>query len=272
MTDAIRIFLIRHGLSEANVDKSINVQKPDFAVNLSPEGHEQALAAGVALGEYLRKPPVTEREFNAKLGIPDNHYIPRRARMLVSPYYRTRQTADGVAKGLMNAGIRFDRRECEELREINFGAFDGLTDEEILEQYPREHAHYEKHKRAGGEIFAPMPMGESRIQVGDRVKQMFGTILRDAERKGDRLPILDFFVVAHGVSIRQFRQRWLHKPWEWAEALKNPANCSIMMIEGRPGMKLGTNGESYVETEVFEGFHHVRTSTQHVREDEGGVA
>jgi len=269
MTDAIRIFLIRHGLSEANVDKSVNVQKPDFAVNLSDEGHVQAAAAGVALGEYLKQPAVTERELHEALG--GGHYLQRRARMLVSPYYRTRQTADGVAKGLEAAGIRFDRRECEELREINFGIFDGLTDEEIREFYPREHAHYEKHKKMAGEIYAPMPMGESRIQVGDRVKQMFGTILRDAERKSNRAPILDFFVVAHGVSIRQFRQRWLHKPWEWAEGLRNPANCSIMMIEGRAGMRLGPDGESYVETPVFDGFEHVRKSAQDLRE-EGRVA
>lgn len=265
----IRIFLIRHGLSEANLDKSVNVHKPDFAVNLSPEGHEQAEAAGVALAEYITLNRGT-KEIVGEWGreeVPDR----RRARMLVSPYYRTRQTADGVAEGLKAAGIKFDRRECEELREINFGIFDGLTDEEILAQYPVEHAHYEKHKAMSGEIFAPMPMGESRIQVGDRVKQMFGTILRDADPKTDRDPVLDFFVVAHGVSIRQFRQRWLHKPWEWAEGLKNPANCSIMMISGRSGMRQGLDGTSYIETPVFDGFEHVRKSAQDKRE-EGSVA
>lgn len=265
----IRIFLIRHGLSEANLDKSVNANKPDFAVDLSPEGHEQALAAGAALAEYIGTTRGT-KEIVGDWGREEVQDM-RRARMLVSPYYRTRQTADGVAKGLEAAGIRFDRRECEELREISFGIFDGLSDEEILAQYPVEHAHYEKHKAMSGEIFAPMPMGESRIQVGDRVKQMFGTILRDADPETNSDPVLDFFVVAHGVSIRQFRQRWLHKPWEWAEALKNPANCSIMMIEGRSGMRLGDDGASYVETPVFDGFQHVRKSVQDLRE-EGTVA
>lgn len=265
---AIRIFLIRHGLSEANLDKSVNIHKPDHAVELSQEGHRQALRAGDALAHYLSNPvPDLERP------VPGLERIihPRRARMLVSPYTRTRQTADGVGKGLERAGIRFDRRECEELREISFGLFDGLTDEEIQQEFPREHAHYEKHKAMSGELFAPMPLGESRIQVGDRVKQMFGTILRDAEGSGDRDPILDFFVVAHGVSIRQFRQRWMHKPWEWVEALPNPANCSISLIEGRAGQSHGPEGKSYVESEVFAGFHHQRKTTQDVRE-EGGVA
>ncbi|WP_279358758.1 histidine phosphatase family protein [Methylobacterium indicum] len=266
---AIRIFLIRHGLSEANLDKSVNVHKPDFAVDLSPEGHEQARAAGRALVDYLAASAVAEAAPSAETCADAG--TRRRARMLVSPYYRTRQTADRVGEALTAAGIRFDRRECEELREINFGIFDGLTDAEIKAEYPREHAHYEKHKAMSGEIFAPMPMGESRIQVGDRVKQVFGTILRDADPASGRAPILDFVVVAHGVSIRQFRQRWLHKPWEWAEGLKNPANCSIMMIEGRAGLRLGPDGASYAETPVFDGFAHVRKSTQDIRE-EGRVA
>lgn len=262
---AIRIFLIRHGLSDANIDKTVHFHTPDHAVELSQAGHEQARQAGEALAAYLALPPVSEADTYRELEL--EHVPQRRARMLVSPYTRTRQTADEVAASLKAAGIRFDRRECEELREISFGLFDGLTQKEIEAEFPREHAFYQKHKKMSGELFAPMPLGESRIQVGDRVKQMFGTILRDAEGSGDRGPILDFFVIAHGVSISQFRQRWLHKPWEWVEALAVPANCSISLIEGRAGQKHGPDGQSYAESDVFKGFPHKHKTTQDIREE-----
>lgn len=266
---AIRIFLIRHGLSEANIDKTVHFHTPDHAVELSEEGHEQARRAGSILADYLALPPVSEAEQYAALDL--EHMPQRRARMLVSPYTRTRQTADRVAESLKAAGIRFDRRECEELREISFGLFDGLSIEEIRREFPREQAYYEKHKKVAGELFAPMPLGESRIQVGDRVKQSFGTILRDAEGSGDRAPIHDFFVVAHGISINMFLQRWMHMPWEQIEARRNPDNCSITLIEGRAGQHHGPDGKSYVETSVFAGFPHEHKTRQDIRE-EGNVA
>jgi broad specificity phosphatase PhoE len=279
----IRIFLIRHGLSEANLDKGVNARKPDHAVELAgtpddetwhASGHVQAQMAGVKLAEHIlaTRPQIQTRTSGIETTIQT-----RRARMLVSPYLRTRQTADSLELGLRRAGIVFDRREVPELREISFGLYDGLTDEELAEQFPREHAHYDKHTRFEGEYFAPMPMGESRIQVGDRVKSVFGTILRDAEPRppesgGEafsqrmdplgRGPILDFFVVSHGVTIRQFIHRWMHHPWEWAEAEPNPGNCAIRVIEGRSGL-------GYAETTLFEGYRHDRRAhaAQEHRED-----
>ena len=45
----IRIYLVRHGQSEANLDQTVNARLPDHRVELSLEGHRQAAAAG----EYL---------------------------------------------------------------------------------------------------------------------------------------------------------------------------------------------------------------------------
>ena len=39
---AIRIFLVRHGQSEANLDKTINARLPDHRIQLSLAGREQA--------------------------------------------------------------------------------------------------------------------------------------------------------------------------------------------------------------------------------------
>lgn len=255
----IRLFLVRHGLSLANVSKSINAGMPDHAIPLADVGHEQALAAGVAIAEHISD-HLADHVIETVGGIT---FAPRRMRLLVSPYLRTRQTADGVGSALESAGLRFDRREVPELREISFGLFDGIDDEDLATEFPREFAHYEKHKKFEGEYFAPMPMGESRIQVGDRVKQMFGTILRDAEPRDNGEPILDFVIVSHGVTIRQFIHRWCHHPWEWAEKEPNPWNCSVRLIRGR-------SGRGYAESTVFEGFQHHRDARDH-RED-GKVA
>jgi broad specificity phosphatase PhoE len=48
-TGTLRVYLVRHGQSEANLDKTVNARLPDHRVELSPEGHRQAATAG----EYL---------------------------------------------------------------------------------------------------------------------------------------------------------------------------------------------------------------------------
>jgi broad specificity phosphatase PhoE len=256
------------------MDKTVNARKPDHAVELAGDptcsnpignGHAQAYLAGQELVNYIR---MTGRNPNQM----------RRMRLLVSPYLRTRQTAAGLRRALDEAGFAYDSREAMELREISFGLYDGLEDHQLAEMFPREHAHYQKHVDFSGELFAPMPMGESRIQVGDRVKALFGTILRDSTPRtapanpypvqhtgkdpyaGPDGPILDFVLVSHGVTIRQFRHRWLHWEWEQVEREPNPANCSIQLIEGLPG--------HYADELVFEGFRHVRGhEKQEMRED-----
>ena len=280
----IRIFLVRHGLSEANMDKTVNARKPDHAVELAGDptcastienGHAQAYLAGKALAEYIHRDASTD-PFHQSVGSGSNAQL-RRMRLIVSPYLRTRQTADGLQRALDEANLRYDRREAMELREISFGLYDGLEDHELGQVFPREHAHYQKHVEFAGEIFAPMPMGESRIQVGDRVKAIFGTILRDAAPRErpheinagipDPLvdgPILDFVIVSHGVTIRQFRQRWLHWPWEQVEAEPNPGNCSIQLIEG-------LSGAGYTDTRIFEGYRHIRGHEKQEQREDGHV-
>ena len=235
----IRIYLVRHGQSEANLDKTVNTRLPDHRVELSPEGQRQAALAGEHLARTLPREA--------------------RIRILSSPYVRTRQTGAAIEQALTAAGLPFDRREAVELRELAFGLFDGIADADLAKAFPREYEHYDKHKRFEGEFFAPMPLGESRVDVADRVKGVFGTILRDATL--DRSdPVDTFIILSHGVTIRCFRMQWMHYPWEWYESEKNPKNCSIQLIEGRAG-------SGYTDKLVFEGFEHARESPQSRREE-----
>jgi 2,3-bisphosphoglycerate-dependent phosphoglycerate mutase len=112
-----------------------------------------------------------------------------RVRILASPYVRARQTSAAIERALTAAAIRFDKQEATELRELEYGLFDGIADEDLPKLFPLEYEHYNKHKRFEGEFFAPMPLGKSRCKVADRITGVFGTILRDAS--ADRIhPIL----------------------------------------------------------------------------------
>jgi 2,3-bisphosphoglycerate-dependent phosphoglycerate mutase len=113
---------------------------------------------------------------------------------------------------------------------MSYGLFDGLRDEELPNTYPREHAYYQKHVDFEGEFYAPMPLGESRVQVADRVKGVFGTLIRDNRERENGWRIRNFIIVSHGVTIRAFIMQWLHLTPEWYQAQRNPANASVLMI------------------------------------------
>lgn len=249
-----RIHLVRHGLSESNLSVDVNRRKPDHAICLAPQGHEQAQKAGEFLADQLKFSPLNEPK--------------TKIRMLVSPYLRTRQTADGIEEAIKAAGIDYDRHESLQLREQSFGLFDGISEEELPDIYPREYAHYAKHAQfedmddgLKGEFFAPMPMGESRARVCDRVRSTFGSILRSL-----RDDYTDIVVVSHGVTIRCFIREFMHYPWEWCENEPNPNNCSITMIEGERDK--GWNVER-----TYSGFEHPKDPrhTKQEHREEGHI-
>lgn len=238
MKNVRNIYLVRHGESAGNVDKSVHLTHADHAIPLSPRGVEQAHRAGQALMKHLYRSSVASsinweaasRLFT--LSPPQEPYeLFGLHRMWVSPYLRTRQTADGVEAGMRAATLPsylllMDRRENIALCEQQFGLFDGIPDEELAVRFPNEHAHYKKQEEFEGRFWARMPLGESRWDVAMRVHQCFGTWVRDAERHDIR----DLIVVSHGVTLRAITMRWLHLPYEWMDAEPNPKNCSIRRI------------------------------------------
>jgi len=273
----VRIFLVRHGQSQANADWNTNVEVADHAIPLNEEGRKQALAAGAALRDWFEEHLVTDPgEIVFGYGGPGEVHRARgplmipRIRLWHSPYLRTRETASGIVRTCRLRDIEvevegdvpmrrtgrgaevdedgrvdpnysgdswfFDAedsvpvshaREHILLAEQQFGIFDGLSDREREQHYPREQAYYEKCKKYEGKLWPKMPLGESRFEVCQRVHQAFGTFHRDAERHGIR----NIVVVGHGTTNRAFVQMWLHKPWEWMHEEKNPRNCSVRLIE-----------------------------------------
>lgn len=242
MPRPINILLVRHAVSAANLDATLYTRLPDAKVPLAPEGKAQARASGEAIADWIREQDNDDG-----------------TRIYCSPYQRTRETCVEVAAALTEGGVAFDRIEELALREISFGLFDGLRDEELPNNFPREHAYYQKHVDFEGEFYAPMPMGESRVQVADRVKGLFGTIVRDNREREKGWRIRNFVMISHGVTIRAFIMQWLHLTPEWYQAQRNPANASVMMISS-------DGVEPYKLTTLFEGFPHLPTK-QDIREE-----
>ena len=206
----MRILLVRHGESLGNVDQAVYTTTPDHAVPLSEHGVEQAREAGRQLAAYYAR----------TLGDARPH-----VRLWVSPYRRTRETADALVE---TAGAWItDRREHILLCEQQFGLFDGVPEPELPERFPVEHGYYEMQCRFGGKFWARMPQGESRFDVAKRIHQAFGTFHRDQRELG----IEEIVVICHGVTLRAFIMMWCHLSPEWFEAEPNPANCAIRLID-----------------------------------------
>ena len=213
-----RIYLIRHGNSEGNADFTTYQHTPDHAINLTDEGYQQAVNAGKIFSAYYKKlihqhPEVAEQSF----------------RLWYSPYKRTRQTKQGFLEGLgENKNIIHSERENIVLAEQSFGLFDGLTEEEKAQKHPEMYKKFKMCEEHQGKFWAKPPFGESRYDVCLRVPQMFGTIIRDAEKEEN--PIENIIIVSHGTTLRAFTMQFLHKEFEWFEKEPNPNNCSIRMI------------------------------------------
>lgn len=237
----MRVFLVRHGQSAGNADKTLHLTQPDHAIPLTDEGFCQATHAGEFLHNYLRttfttksivhdfKGVHTPRE-EIDLSLPENAYFIPRTRMWNSPYLRTRQTADNVCAAVNSQGgpvLIQDRREDFCLVEQQFGLFDGIPDDQLQVRFPAEYAYYEKTQQFEGKFWARMPLGESRFDLAVRVRSTFGTFHRDAQRHG----INNIIVVCHGATMRAFLMAWMHYSPEWFNNEPNPHNCAIRLIE-----------------------------------------
>lgn len=206
----MKIFLIRHANSEANKNKSLLLHTADHSVKINPERAYEAICAGKFLNEYFK----------------ENINPLSRTRMWVSPYTRTRQTAEIILDNLDLPN--FDKKEHPLLSEQQFGLFDGYRDEELATIFPKEWQYYQKHVEQQGIFWPKTPSGESRFCVAQRVHQAFGTFHRDCDRHG----IQNIIIVSHGVTIRAFIMMWMHYTPEWFNEERNPSNCSIQLIDG----------------------------------------
>lgn len=221
----MRIFLVRHGESEANVDRSILKSQSDHGVSLTTKGEQDAAEAGKFLKSYYEEQDAFNDGLRKNFG-KFGHSIPKvvRPRIWTSPYRRARQTSQIIQDQLGSRVL--DHREHVLLAEQQFGLFDGHTNEELKTLYPEESRNYDKCMETNGRFWARLPLGESRFDVAVRVHQAFGTFQRDEQQNG----VPELIVVCHGVVMRVFIMMWCRLTPEWLDAQPNPPNGSVYLI------------------------------------------
>lgn len=129
-----RLFLVRHGQSEGNIDKTVYFTVPDHKVTLTDLGRTQAAEAGKELADKLMEKAV----------------------VFLSPYDRARETYDIMSKSLKNIS---SIQENPLLREQEYKVFSSMED------YSAVH----KVKKAFGDFFYRYKRAESKADVYQRV-------------------------------------------------------------------------------------------------------
>ena len=190
-----RIILIRHGESEGNLDKDKYRTIPDYALNLTPLGMEQALGAGHAIKEIIGE---------------ESLYV------YLSPYVRTRQTFQQLKSGIEQNIVRII--EDPRIREMDWGHF----------RHPNENEEISKRRDEFSTFYYRIPDGESGADVYDRVSTFLETMFRDFNKP--KYP-QNTLIVTHGLTLRLFLMRWFHWTVEEFETLRNPRNGEVVVMQ-----------------------------------------
>ncbi len=190
-----RIILIRHGESQANVDRYLFGKVPDYTIELTERGLEQAKEAG----ERLKKIVGNESIY-----------------FYVSPFWRARSTFEQIVSAFPRKQFAFN--EEPRLREQEWGY---LRCNEDFDKICRERREY-------GIFYYRIPGGEAATDVYDRINDLLGSIFRDFRR--DDYP-QNCVLVTHGLTIRLFLMRYFHLTVEQFEQMVAPKNCALVVLE-----------------------------------------
>jgi broad specificity phosphatase PhoE len=220
----LRIFLIRHGQSAANVDKAVYDTTPDHAVPLTEEGRGMAYKAGASVRQWLRQ----------NVG-PKKDYAPH-VRMMVSPFQRTRETADEVLQAMNDGDEQWidSVREAPVLAEQDWGCMEG-TGAIARDKYTAEMARNDIKRAHDGPFWVRLPGGESCFDVFQRASSLIADLHMAASvetpaRKKVKVVIL----VSHGVTLRAFLSAWCRYSPEWYSKCINPPNASVqLLVDGK---------------------------------------
>ena len=205
-----RFFFIRHG--ETDWNRELRYQGSSD-VELNDEGVEQARRTGLRLSRIVP------------------------SRVYSSPLKRARRSAEIIMEN--NSGDTAIEL-CDDLREISFGSWEGLTTSEISARYPETLAAWRKAP------FTAVPEGgESFAEVASRSRRA-AEILKEAGGPGDVT-----FVVAHGAVMRALIAAFLNI--EEIDVLWRMRfdNCSISALDmwgARPSL-LTSNDTHHIRLE-----------------------
>lgn len=192
-----RVLIVRHGETAYNLQRRYQGQKD---IPLTSRG----LAQASALAKYLEDEPI--------------HYV------FSSDLSRAEDTAWLIAKG-KNLTVVI----LEELRERTYGAWEGMTFEEMSDQYPDEVAKWQKRPFS----YAP-GRGEYFFQVRSRARKAWEIVLGSMSQRQTAV------MVTHGGLMIALFSYLLGIKNEYVFRLK-PANASLSIVvvnHDRPELRL----------------------------------
>ena len=165
----MKLIITRHGQTEGN---KRNILQGSIDIPLSKEGKEQVKKLALRLKEHKIE------------------YI------YTSPLKRALETANAIKKYHPNAKLVIEN----ELKEMNFGIFEGLTKEEITAKYKKYSEERERNK-----FYYKIPNGESYEEVELRVLKVLNKIINSGK---------DTIIVAHATVNKLFFMKLLNKGLE----------------------------------------------------------
>ncbi|MDU3455882.1 histidine phosphatase family protein [Peptostreptococcus sp.] len=191
------LYLVRHG----NTVDNINFRYSGFSdCDLSDVGRQQA------------------RQLNAYLKNIDID------RIYTSTLKRTGQTVDEVSRylGLEMLGL-------DDLREMNFGKFDGKTFEEIKSEYPEDFK-----RMMTGDVMYTFPDGENIEMAYERNARGIDHIIKECNEVDNVL------VCVHMGTIRNILSHLIAKnpSLHWHFKVENASITKIEFIDGFPVMSM----------------------------------
>ncbi|HSN97100.1 MAG TPA: histidine phosphatase family protein [Candidatus Nanopelagicales bacterium] len=187
----MKLLLIRHGQTD---DNHRQVFQGHAGRGLNDRGREQA----ALLAARLARAPI---HLDA---------------LYCSDLERARETAD-----ILGRALALTPTPDEALREVNLGAWQGLSLTEIQAQFPDEWAAWRRGddiRRGGGETYR---------EVGDRYE-------RAVARMTAQHPDGAIAIVSHGAAIKTFTARVLGVPVPQMRSYQVPSNTGVCLFELTP--------------------------------------
>lgn len=198
------LFLVRHGESIGNSHGDDYRALPDSKLYLTQKGVNQIHSTGKFLMNFIQ----------------DNEIDMKYSKMFVSPYTRTRQTAEVLNDHLRIKDVTVD----DLLSEMQFGLYYNL------EYYSQDFASFEEHynldKRINGDFYSRCPGGESAFDCYIR-QRMFADVLEKAFHDNKFNTIV---IVGHGIALTLLRKALFNYDADWFNFKLLPDNGSIQHI------------------------------------------
>ena len=213
MAKPLRIFLVRHGESEGNIDRRLYLKNPDHRIKLTENGRQEATKAGKLIRtkilEYEQQNPPSTRS-------------PVKCKVYCSTFKRSRETFEGMKAHLVFPGFEpFEYHEDPRIREQEWGNYQKHYDTEVVLQEREDYTSF----------YYRIPQGESGADVYDRLSTFLDSLFRDFEKV--KYPE-NTIIVSHGFTIRIFLMRWFHWSPEQFEELVNPPNGAVIELHLNP--------------------------------------